>query len=392
MDIKDKVTLDNIAEISSKSMDKIPRCLVLFESACKSKRTFETYEFLLKKFLEWCNKDHESLLMVPITKLEDLLQDYCMYLKKRIDCKIMDKDGRELEMLSPNSITTYFNPIFRFLKVNRVKIDKESIVQLFPDKVKLGGNDAITTEQLVELVSVSGTKRNKAMIHFFSATGARPEAVCELQLKHLAEYQDGFYKVILYSDDFKHEMITFLNPESVKALEEYFEERRTNGEKLTPESYVFVVNDEYGTHSMTRNVLENMMGRVWKRSGIKRIKTRNRYNLASTTSIRKRFDTILEMNPEVSVGIIQYLMDHTGYLSGTHYRRPTESNIFEVYRVVSAELMISDVLRMELQLKQKDDEIYNNESQKDVRIKELESRAERTEKLLIQLMMKLDSS
>jgi len=68
VDIRDKVTLGHIEEISSKSMDKIPRCLVLFESACKSKRTFETYEFLLKKFLEWCDKDHESLLMVPITK------------------------------------------------------------------------------------------------------------------------------------------------------------------------------------------------------------------------------------------------------------------------------------------------------------------------------------
>jgi len=359
-----------------------PRCLILFEKACKSKRTFETYTFLLDRFLEWCHKDHESLLMVPVKELEDLLQDYCIFLRTRVD----NND------LSPNSITTYFNPIFRFLKVNRVKIDKESIVQLFPDKVKLGGNDAVTTEQLVELVSVSGTKRNKAMIHFFSATGARPEAVCELQLKHLTEYQDDFYKVVLYSDDFKHEMITFLNPESVKVLKEYFEERESNGEKLTPESYVFVVNDESGTHSMVRNVLENMMGRVWKRSGIKRVKIGNRYNLASTTSIRKRFDTILEMNPEVSVGIIQYLMDHTGYLSGTHYRRPTEEHIFKAYRFVSAELMISDVLRMELQLKQKEDETQESDSQKDNRIRQLEKRLENTDKMLQVVLSKLENS
>jgi len=227
------------------------------------------------------------------------------------------------------------------------------------------------------------------MIHFFSATGARPEAVCELQLKHLTEYQDDFYKVVLYSDDFKHEMTTFLNPESVKVLKEYFVERESNGEKLTPESYVFAVNDEFGTHSMTRNVLENMMGRVWKRSGIKRVKIGNRYNLASTTSIRKRFDTILEMNPEVSVGIIQYLMDHTGYLSGIHYRRPTEENIFEVYRAVSAELMISDVLRMELQLKQKDDEINNKELEKENKIRELEKRLENTDKMLQIILSKV---
>jgi len=228
------------------------------------------------------------------------------------------------------------------------------------------------------------------MIHFFSATGARPEAVCELQLKHLTVHKDDFYKVVLYSDDFKHEMTTFLNPESVKVLKEYFVERETNGEKLTPESYVFAVNDEFGTHSMTRNVLENMMGRVWKRSGIKRVKIGNRYNLASTTSIRKRFDTILEMNPKVSVGIIQYLMDHTGYLSGIHYRRPTEDHIFKAYRFVSPELMISDTLRLELQLRQKDDEINNKELEKESKIRELEKRLENTDKMLQVVLSKLE--
>ncbi len=365
-------------------MDKTPRCLILFESACKSKRTFKTYKFLLDKFLEWCHKDHESFLMVPVSNLENLLQDYCIFQRKRVDSN----------EISPNSIPTYFNPIFRFLKVNRVKIDKESIIQLFPDKKKLGGYDAVTTEQLVKLLNATDTKRDKAIIHFFSATGARPEAVCELQLKHLTEYQDGFFKVVLYSDDFKHEMITFLNPESAKALKEYFEERESNGERLTAESWVFVVTNPRSlnpsSNSMSYNVLENMMLRVWSRSGIKRIKIGNRYNLDSTTSIRKRFDTILEMNPEVSVGIIQYLMDHTGYLSGTHYRRPTEDHIFKAYRIVSAELMISNELRIELQLKQKEDEMNDKDSEKDGRIRELEKRLDNSDNMLQVILSKLE--
>lgn len=331
-----------------------PRCLVLFEKSCKSKMTFKTYTFLLDKFLEWCHKDHESLLIVPVKELEDLLQDYCIFLRKRVDNK----------EISPNSVSTHFDPIFRFLKVNRVKIDREIVIEIFPEKIKLGGHDAITTEQLVKLLNACDTLRDRAIVHFFSATGARPEAVIELQLKHISEYLDGFYKVVLYSNDFKHEMTTFLNPESVKVLEEYFEERKSKGEKLTSESFVFGVHHKSGFCGMSYNGLENMITRIWKRSGIKRIKIGNRYNLASTTSIRKRFDTILEMNPEVSVGIIQYLMDHTGYLSGTHYRRPTEAQIFKSYCIVSSELMISNELRMELQLKQKDDEIYQNESKK----------------------------
>jgi len=135
-----------------------------------------------------------------------------------------------------------------------------------------------------------------------------------------------------------------------------------------------------------------MMGRVWKRSGIKRVKIGNRYNLASTTSIRKRFDTILEMSPEVSSGASQYLMDHTGYLSGIHYRRPTEEQIFKAYRSVSSELMISDMLRMELQLKQKEDEIHKSDSQKDGKIRELELRLENTDKMLQVILSKLEDS
>ena len=107
-------------------IDDTPRCLILFETACKSKRTFKTYKFLLDKFLEWCHKDYKSLLILSKKELEDLLQDYCIFLKKIVDSK----------EISPNSISTYFNPIWRFLKVNRVKVDKESAIKLYPDKVK----------------------------------------------------------------------------------------------------------------------------------------------------------------------------------------------------------------------------------------------------------------
>lgn len=363
-------------------MDSIPRCLVLFETACKSTRTFKTYKHGLGKFLEFCHKDLQSLIMLSAEELERELQDYCMELLKQV----------KLEKISPNSISGYFNGVFYFLKVNRIKFDKESITILFPDKKKFGGHDAITTEQLVKLINAADTKRDRAVVYFFAATGARPEAVCDLQLKHITKYQDGYYKVILYSEDYKHEMITFIHQESAKFYEEWLDEREQNGEKLTDDSWAFG-NNFFSKKKCTKleyNVLENVMNRLWKRSGIKRVKTGNRYNLANTTSIRKRFDTILEMNPNVSAGATQYLMDHTGYLSGRHYRRPTEEQVFKSYRAATAELMVSEEMRMELQLRKQESQIQITESIKDKRIKELESRAEQTEKLLMQLMKKLD--
>ncbi len=60
-----------------------PRCLVLFEESCRTKATRETYSRLLATFLKWANKDHESLLLLPVDQIQILLEDYMIYCKKR---------------------------------------------------------------------------------------------------------------------------------------------------------------------------------------------------------------------------------------------------------------------------------------------------------------------
>jgi len=90
-------------------LDKVPRCLVIFENSCKSKKTFKDYSDFLDDFLEWAHKDYESFLLMGSKEIEALLQDYCIYQKKRAESK----------EISPNSIPFFFNGIFKFLKVNR---------------------------------------------------------------------------------------------------------------------------------------------------------------------------------------------------------------------------------------------------------------------------------
>lgn len=59
-----------------------PRCFELFQMACSSERTRETYTQLLDLFLKWANKDYESLLVLTDSELQKLLEDYMMYCKK----------------------------------------------------------------------------------------------------------------------------------------------------------------------------------------------------------------------------------------------------------------------------------------------------------------------
>ena len=70
------------------------RCMQIFQSSCKTKATYKTFLNFLDTFLDWSKYDYESLLELDVTELENKLQDYVMYLKRRVD-------GGEL---SPNSI------------------------------------------------------------------------------------------------------------------------------------------------------------------------------------------------------------------------------------------------------------------------------------------------
>ena len=351
-----------------------PRCLTIFEETCKSKKTFRDYKMHLDYFLKFTHKDYDSLLLLPQVELEELLQDYCIFLKKR-------SGNNEI---SPNSVPLFFAGIFKFLKVNRKQFDKSLITELYPRKNKLGGELAITTDQCKIMLGSTGEKREKALIHFYCATGARPEAVCELRLKHVEAYRDGFFKIVLYAGDVS-EMFTFIHSEASQALTEYFEWRRSKGEALTGESLVFRSSSHLASITIPKpmgmGIMQSIMFRLWRHSGIKRNKTGKRFDLASTTSFRKRFDTILEFNHEVSMGVVQYLMNHDGYMSGKHYRRPTAEQVFQAYEKASPQLMISDEWRLKLELEKNKDE----ESSKDKRIDLLEGKLANVETLLLEL-------
>jgi site-specific recombinase XerD len=196
------------------------RCVQIFQSSCKSKATYKSFLNFLDTFLKWSKNDYESLLALETIDLENRLVDYVMYLKRRV------KDGE----LSPNSIPDIMTAIFKFLKCNRKKIDRDLIIEHYPDKVKMGGDRAITDKEIRQLLDFSD-KRDTAIIHMVSATGSRPEALSELKMKDVEKLEDGFTKLILYADDFKHETITFLHPEASHALNEYLAWRKRKGEE-----------------------------------------------------------------------------------------------------------------------------------------------------------------
>lgn len=353
------------------------RCIVVFENACKTKATYKAFKTFLDTFLRWSKHDYESLLMLESTELENALQDYVFYLKKRV---------KDME-LNPNSISDMMTGIFKFLKSNRKKFDREIITQLYPDKIKLEGDRAITDDEIRQLLDYAD-KRETAIIHITSATASRPEGLAELKMKHIKEYEDNFTKLILYAENFKHETITFLHPEASHALNEYIKWRKRMGEKITDESYVFT-NNQFGEKTSSNRLrvgnMQSVMHRLFKTAGINRVKHGKRYDLATFNGFRKRFDTRLEMSLKISQSAIQCFMDHTGYLS-KHYRKPTEDELFREYKKIANELVISKEWKLKLELQESKKE---NSIEKDKRISDLESALKKQEIMLNALMKKV---
>ena len=347
-----------------------PRCLILFEESCKSERTLQTYIYHIDRFLNWAHKDYESLLFLEKLELTDLLVDYAIYEKKRV---------------SPNSMQLIFAGIFKFLEMNDREFNKRKIISIFPEKIKSGGERAITDKELIELVRVASSEKAQALIHVLSATGCRPQGIAELQMKHIEEMPDGCLCLTVYAGSL-HEYITFLHSIATRALKKYHAWRESHGEKLNPDSFVFTGTRVFATmpsKPLHYTTIATIISNCMIKANLRRVKTGKRYDLATCTGIRKRFNTKLKMNPDVSYPIAEGFMDHK-YRLESHYLKPTKEKLFLEYKKAIPDLVFDESAKLRIENENKQKKIDELESSK-VRIAELESRMDTINKHLQKL-------
>ncbi len=340
----------------------------LFESACRSERTRKSYVQLLNSFLKWAEKDYESLLVLSDSELEILLVDYIMYCRRRY---------------ATSSIITIFASIQKFLFVNDRTVNKKKLMMFLPEKLKTKQR-AITIEEIRLLLKHCGSKRNRAIIHVFSATGCRPEALADLKLKNISEMPNGYTSVIFYAGT-NNELQHFYHPEVTSAVNDYLDDRRQEGEKLESESYLFrqkrwlVDSESHLTLTGIESIIDNLM----KHAGIKRIKMNDkRYDLPVCNGFRNRFNTILKRNSDISYPIAEQFLDHKLRMEPS-YLFPTKEELFDEYKKAVPELTISNEwkLKMENEIKQK--HIEKLESDKDIQMKDMQAQIDSVKELLM---------
>ena len=355
------------------------RSLTLFHSSIKSEKTKEQYDYHLKKFLEYfIIKSFDKLAEIEDKEIQIMIEDYLLHLRDK---------GKKF-----GTMNSSLNALKLFFSMNDVVINWVKLKKMLPERKKSTGQIPYTTEQIQILVKYAKNPKFKAIIHFLSSSGVRVGSFEELKIKHInsTPFESNGSKSVLVYADTRAEYQTFIHQEAVEALDEYLEYRIRNGEKITPDSWVFPSKSYINKPSSTESLTTTMARYV--RSAIGREQSVNgRFEVMACHGFRKRFDTICKNNDSVNISNIEKLMGHSVTVPlDNHYHKPKLETLFDEYKKHIHQLMIDDKFRLQEELKKKDEKIKEL-NQKDNEIDMLKNTILEIKNNMLELQNKIKS-
>lgn len=332
------------------------RSVLIFENSIKSPATRKTYLYHLNKFMTFFHvKDYDSLATISQEKLQIMMEDYVIHLKKTI---------------SANTIDLPIAAVKAFLDCNDVELKWSKIKRLKPAKVKKTGGEAWLTDEINRMLLFTSELRTKTLIHFIASSGIRIGALEDLKMKHVVQIEDC--KSILVYEGTTEEYITFLTPEASTMLDNYIQKRESDGEKIIPESPVFRSTYQLGyakVKSSNSNALKEIIRTLILKSGLRinQIKTGKRYNKQTDHGFRKRFNTVLKTTSEMNISLAEKLMGHsvTAVLDNV-YLDPTVQQLFNEFKKAIPELTIDNSERKHIELEKIKKEKSELEKEKEI--------------------------
>jgi len=346
------------------------RSMRVFEMGLKSQETAVVYKSHLKSFRKYAKvDDYDSLLKADQKSIQRLVEDYLFHIIGKV---------------SPNSIRSYMAPIELFFSMNDVVLNTKKLHKMFPSEVKPEGYGAYTREDIRKMLEATSSKRAKAIILFLACSYARRGALSGLKMEHLHDYDSGCMYVQIYAND-KEEYETFVTPECVKALHDYFDERTSDSERLTQDSPVFRADytiGSVGSRPMSVQSITKVVENIVKRTNIKRVKGKKHYNIPITHGFRKYVNSVWKGRTDVNHAYAEKLMGHSRTIPLDNvYLAPDRAKFFKEFLKVLPDLTVDDSERLRIANEEKAKEIQELRSDKK-EILELKSRLDGIEKLI----------
>ena len=316
------------------------RSMLIFENSIKSIETRKTYVRHLDKFLKYFEiKDYDELASTSQEKLQIMMEDFVMYLKK---------------IMSPNSINIPIASMKAFFDCNDVELRWSKINRLKPARVKKTGGEAWLTEEVAKMISFATELRTKTFIHFIASSGIRIGALQNIKLRNITHIEDC--KSILVYEGTIDEYTTFLTPEASQMFDDYIQKRESDGEKITSESPAFRSSYHVGFAKVkpsTTSSLQEITRLLIIKSGLRinQVKTGTRYNKQADHGFRKRFNTILKTTYDMNISLAEKMMGHsvTVVLDNVYFD-PTIEQLFNEFKKTIPNLTVDDSTRKQFEL------------------------------------------
>ena len=347
-----------------------PRCLKIWEASIKSPETKQAYWYDFEKFRKFVKvENYEHLLQSDEKSTQRLLEDYVISLHGKI---------------SPNSFTKTLAPVLLFYALNDVNVNTLKLRKMYPAKVKRSGFNAYTREMIQEMLSHTPSKRTKAIILIFASTGCRVGGLVNLKVGDVEPMPNGCRVVTFYRDEIE-EYVGFLTPEASQALEDYLQKRIKESEKITKQSPLIRSSSFLNPRPCTRAMISEAIDSAMK--DMEREKDgKGRYLVPTNHGFRKFFNIVMKLRDDVNLSLCEKLLGHSITIPlDNNYLPPNREVLFNEFLKAIPDLTVSNSLRLQEELKQKDIQISTIENQKDRRITQLETKLETVEKLLLSL-------
>ncbi|MBT6194766.1 MAG: site-specific integrase, partial [Nitrosopumilus sp.] len=304
--------------------------LILFHSAIKSEKTKNCYDNYLRYFKDFfLLKTYDNLLEYDVKAIQTMLQDYVLYQKSQ---------GRANGSISGNlSALKLFYEMNDVLGLNWLKLRK-----MLPEKRKKKGKIPYTTEQVDTLLKTSKNLTYRALINFMAASGVRVGSFEEFKIKDIftPDFDSQGCKAVLVYADTIYEYHTFIHQEAVEALDEYLDGRRTNGEVITPDSWLFCSPFDNSKH-YSGNAITSTLSRHVKRALGREQANRARYETMACHGFRKRFVTAMKNNDQVNISLAEKLTGHSVTVPlDDSYHKPLLERLFVEYQKHIPQLVI----------------------------------------------------
>jgi len=249
---------------------------------------------------------------------------------------------------SPATVALIRNSVMKFFDASKVPRRRDSergvdwgyINEYVPERRKFGSDRAPTTEEMRAIMNVCDL-RMRCLLLFMGSSGARVGAITYLKWRDVAEVEhEGakFARVTIYSGE-REQYDTFVTPECYGHLLQYRRFREGAGEKVTPQSPVFVTEFSAEEPRMekvralsvdgAKCRIAYMMKKVNVRGVIHEGRNSRRFEFKQAHGFRKFFKTRMEMSGVKPI-ITEMLMGHTLGVAGS-YMRPTEREMLGEY-------------------------------------------------------------